>query len=181
MSTGPPPASKPPACPRCSEPLAPLSANDLRNLALANILPWGCHKCFAMSDGASIVPIANVQAQERAHFLGMIQTIGTVNSPVTLQEVCDGLRTALATGSAVRYAWANVAPEALRALWEAMERIGGATPTRREELMHKPAVSEEYILAVLQAVNEVVRWCEEGRLSANPGVRRRPRRTRRPR
>jgi hypothetical protein len=166
-----------PTCPRCSQPFAPLTAHDRQNLALANNFHWVCPQCLAVSDGGTLVPVERAQAQERSCFLALIQSFRTVASPAALQEICEGLRAALATGSEVRYAWANVAPEALRALWEAMERIGGAIPDRPETLMHQPAVSEPYIQALLQAVNDVVRWCggrpadpQATKVPAQPGL-----------
>src|SRR5262245_11825575 len=115
-----------PVCPRCNQPLTPLSAHDRQHLALANNFPWVCGPCFAVSDGRELLPIESVKAQERAHFLGLIQSFRTIETPKSLQAICEGLRAGFAPGSDTRYAWAEVGPELLCALWETMERIGGA-------------------------------------------------------
>jgi hypothetical protein len=106
-----------------------------------------------------------VQAQERAHFLAIIQTLQPVATPQKLQAICEGLRAGFATTSPTRHAWGEVAPELLRALWETMERIGGTTPSAPEVATAKLGIArgddhEAYIRKVLDAINDVVRWCE---------------------
>jgi hypothetical protein len=110
--------SETPICPNCKNPFAPLSAHDRQALALANSFPWVCPLCFAVSDGSgALMRLQDVEEQERSCYLALVQTLGTVETPKTLQEICEGLRAAFATGSPVRHAMANVAPELLRGLW----------------------------------------------------------------
>jgi hypothetical protein len=106
------------------------------------------------------MPVELVQAQERAYYLAVIQTLRTVETRKTLLEHCEGLRAAFAPESEVRYAWANVGPELLRELWAVMEKIGGIVPPRPQALMDKPSVSEPYIQEVLDAINTIMAWCE---------------------
>jgi hypothetical protein len=153
--------SEVPICPRCNRLFVPLSEHNRQALALANNFPWWCPQCFAVPDGSGmLMSVESVQKQERPHFLAIINSLQTVKTRAVLQEACEVFRAAFATVSQVRYAWANVAPELLRELWGVMELIGGTIPDRLEELMDKPSVSERYIQRVLQAITEVVRWCE---------------------
>jgi hypothetical protein len=161
-----------PICPRCKQPFAPLTPHDRQQLALANNFPWVCPRCFAVSDGQSLLPIESVKAQERAHFLAIIQSLQTVTTPMTLLDICEGLRAGLAATSPTRHAWAEVAPELLRALWETMERIGGVTPSAPAVVTTQLGIAragddEAYIRKVADAINDVVvRWCEAKQAAA---------------
>lgn len=165
------PERLPPPCPACKSPLVPLTPRNRQILALANDFPWLCCKCFAVIDGAQVRPIESVKAQERSHFLALIQSLRTIEASETLQECCEGLRAGFAPASAVRYAWAEVAPELLPELWGIMEKIGGAIPPRPAVVNSKPRADESYIQDVLNAIGEVVRWCEarRGRLPQDDG------------
>ncbi len=107
-----------------------------------------------------VMPLESVLAQERSHFLAIIETLRSIETPTTLIEICEGLRAGFAPGSQVRYAWANVAPELLRELWGVIDKIGGTIPDRPAAIKSKPSVDEAYIQDVLQAIADVVRWCE---------------------
>jgi hypothetical protein len=158
-----------PICPNCEIPFNSFTERDQQALGLANTFLWICQRCHFLSDGnAAPIPFEQVQCQERSHFLTIIQSLRTVETRKTLQEVCEGLRAAFATGSEVKYGWASVAPELLRELWAVMDKIGGVIPPRPTELMSKPRVSELDIQYVLQAISDVVRWCcIEGAGSSN--------------
>jgi hypothetical protein len=150
-----------PICPGCGRPFAPLSPHDWQALALANTFPWVCSHCLAVSDeSGSLMPIETVQEQERSHYLAIIQTLRTVEIPRTLLARCEAFRAAFAPGSEVRHAWTNVASELLNELWAIMERIGGAVPQRPAVVKSKPRVGEVYCADVLDAIGDVVRWCE---------------------
>lgn len=153
-------------CPNCNQPCVPLSPHDRQALALANSFSWFCPHCFAVSDGTGSYAIEDVKAQERAHFMAIIKSFQTITSPNTLLEICEGLRAGLASSSPTRHAWEEVAPELLHALWETMERIGGATPSAAPVVTTKLGIArgsddESYIRKVLGAINEVVRWSAE--------------------
>jgi hypothetical protein len=153
--------SETPTCPRCNQPFVPLTTHDRRALALANSFPWVCRACLAVSDGSgALIALESALAQERSHYLAVIQTFRTVETRKTLLKICEGLRALFAPGSEVRYAWANVAPELLRELWAVMEKVGGIVPPRPQALMDKPSVSEPYIQEVLEAINAIMLWCE---------------------
>jgi hypothetical protein len=109
------------------------------------------------------MPIERLQREERSHFLAIIQSFRTIETPQMLLEACEGLRAAFALGSQVRYAWANAAPELLRELWGVLDRIGGTIPQRPEVLKSNPRVEEAYIQEVLQAIADIIRWCDEKR------------------
>ena len=162
--------SEAPHCPKCNGSLDPLSAYDRQALAIANDFAWVCSQCRTVGDGIQMLSVESVKAQERAHYLAIVQSFRTIETPKTLREWCEGLRAALATDSTVRYAWANVGPELLRALWEAMERIGGTIPSRPDRLRSdKLSVNEPFIQDVLQGIADVAQWCEERQTEGNGG------------
>jgi hypothetical protein len=97
--------------------------------------------------------------------LALIQSFRTIETPRTLLEICEGFRAGLAATSPTRHAWAEVAPELLRELWATMERIGGVTPSSPAVVTTKLGIArdgddEAYLRKVLDAINDVVRWCE---------------------
>jgi hypothetical protein len=108
-------------------------------------------------------------AQERAYFLAVVRLLREVNDPKGLQAACEALRTALTPESPVRYGWANIAPELLKELWAVLDKLGGTTLDRPEALLEgKRSVEESSIQNVLQALNDVVRWCEARQAAAQP-------------
>jgi hypothetical protein len=124
-----------------------------------------------MIDGnGRLIPLESALAQERSHFLSLTRKFSLVEDPKTLQEICEALRAALATESPVRYAWANVGPELLWALWGAMEKMGGTIPERPDVLKLKPSIKEGYLQEVLGAIGQVVKWCEEKQSPINSTV-----------
>ncbi len=160
--------SETPICPRCNQPFSSLSAHDRQALALAGSFRWVCGPCFGVGDdNGTIWSIATVKAQERSHFLAIIQTLRTVETPKTLQTICETFRSAFAPESQVRYAWAEVGPELLRELWAVMEKIGGIVPPSPEVVTDKPRGDELYIRKVLNAIGDVVRWCEANQATAS--------------
>jgi hypothetical protein len=118
-------------CPSCAIPYVPFSVNDKRQLALAKDYERVCPKCFiGLADGDSTPEnLFARQSAERSYYLGIVESLRSIETAETLLLRCEVLRTALAPGSQVRYAWANVAPELLRELWAVMDRIGGGGPS----------------------------------------------------
>lgn len=151
-----------PICPNCQIPYAPLSEEDKRQLGLAKTYDLVCPRCFdARSDGRATPEFLFHQLNlERSHCLSLIQSLGSIETAPTLLEICEELRSVFAPDSQVRYAWANVAPELLRALWAVMAKIGGTVPVRPTPLNGPISVSEPFMQDVLRALDEVVHWCQ---------------------
>jgi hypothetical protein len=166
-----PDASDIPVCPNCKATLAPLPEQDRQALALANAFAWTCPRCLLLWDGETApMPLEEVLHQERNYYLTVIaKFIRPTATRKELLDNCEVLRQALATGSAVRWAWANVAPELLRELWGVMDRIGGTVPSRPIALMSKPRVGELDIQQLLQAISDVVSWCSSSAETVLPG------------
>lgn len=160
MSTSQAPTDVP-VCPKCKTPFAPLPEQDRQALGLANAFPWVCSRCLLLYNGETEpMPLEEVLHQERIYYLALIEKqIRPIETRKELLETCDVLRKALATGSAVRWAWANVAPKLLPELWSVMDKIGVDVPPRPIALMDKPRVGEVDIQCVLQALSDVVQWC----------------------
>jgi hypothetical protein len=161
--------SETPNCPNCNRPLAEMSEHDRQGLALANYFPWACRPCFAVFDGNKLWSIPGVQADERDQMLAVVPPIRNAETPKVLKQICEWLRHQFATESQTRYAWANLAPELLRELWSAMDKIGGTIPNRPAVIKSKSSVDEPYIQDVLDAIAEVVRWCDEKLLAPHKG------------
>ena len=105
---------------------------------------------------------------ERSYYLGVIQTLRSIETVKTLLEVCEELRAIFAAGSEMRYAWSGVAPELLHELWGVMDKIGGTIPPRPEAAKSNPSASEAYIQSILDAhFNDVVRWCKQPTTPSN--------------
>jgi hypothetical protein len=152
-----------PICPNCNIPYAALSKEDKRQLALAKQYHLVCPRCFAALGEGNSKPesLFDQLNLERSHYLGIIQTLRSIETARTLLEKYEVLRTIFAPDSKVRYAWANVAPELLRELWAVMAKIGGTVPLRPGPLNGPRRVSEPFIQDVLRALDDVVRWCEQ--------------------
>ena len=145
--------SEPPICARCNLPMARLSDHDRQALALAKCYPWVCHNCFAGLDSdGKLEPLDAQMNAERSYYLGVIQTLRSIETVKTLLEVCEELRAIFAAGSEMRYAWSGVAPELLHELWGVMDKIGGTIPPRPEAAKSNPSASEAYIQSILDAL-----------------------------
>ena len=159
-----------PQCPVCKGSLVPLSDHDRQALSLATDSPLVCPQCH---DSPQMSLVWDAKANERSNYLALIQSFRKIETAKTLQEHCEGLRAALATDSKVRYALAEVAPELFPVLWGVMEKIGGAAPPRPAVVYSKPRNNENYIQNVLDAIGDVVRWCEAKQAASaksdNPG------------
>jgi hypothetical protein len=148
--------------------MARLSDHDRQALALAKCYPWVCHNCFAGLDSdGKLEPWEAQMNAERSYYLGVIQTLRSIETVKTLLEVCEELRAIFAAGSEMRYAWSGVAPELLHELWGVMDKIGGTIPPRPEAAKSNPSASEAYIQSILDALNDVVRWCKQPTTPSN--------------
>src|SRR5262249_44717399 len=151
------PLSETPTCPQCNVPYVPLPAGDKQRLPVAKDFRWVCPQCYgAIGEGESEPEnLFGRIAWEQSRYLSTIQLLQRIKTPQELHEACGQWREVLDPKSAVRYSVAHCAPQLLRELWAAMDRIGGSVPVRPAVMNAESGhYSESFIQDVLRAIDD---------------------------